>query len=67
MSQTSLISWTILLVAPMAFAQSDEEILEKVHANGEKIYLDQASFTLPEAFHDSGLAPSRRVEARSAP
>ena len=58
LSQTSLVAWTIVLVAPMAFAQSDEEILEKVRANGEKIYLQQASFTLPEVFHNSGLAPS---------
>ena len=49
---------TILLVASTAFSQSDEEILEKVRANGVKIYLEQASFTLPESFHNSGLASS---------
>ena len=48
----------ILLVVPTAYSQSDEEILEKVRANAAKIYLEQASFTLPESFHNSGLAPS---------
>lgn len=50
----------ILLVAPAAFSQSDEELLEKVHANAVKIYLEQASFTLPESFHNSGLALQTR-------
>ena len=49
---------TTLLVAPAAFSQSDGELLEKVRANAAKMYLEQASFTLPESFHDSGLAPS---------
>lgn len=53
-----LIFWTILLVPPIAFSQSDEDLLEKVRANGVKIYLEQASFTLPQSFHKSGLAPS---------
>lgn len=42
----------------MLYAQGDQEILEKVRANGMKIFLEQASWTLPESFHNSGLAPS---------
>ena len=48
----------ILLIGPAAFSQNDEDLLEKVRANAAKIYLEQASFTLPRSFHDSGLAPS---------
>jgi len=48
----------MLLISPMAYSQSDQEILETVRANGTRIYLEQASWTLPESFHNSGLAPS---------
>lgn len=48
----------MLLISPVIYAQSDQEILETVRANGTKIYLEQASWTLPESFHNSGLAPS---------
>ena len=58
MIRTSLIAWLILLVAPAAYSQSDEEILEEVRASVTKIFLEQASWTLPESFHNSGLAPS---------
>ncbi len=58
MIRISLITWMILLVAPTAYSQSDEEILEKVRASATKGFLEQASWTLPESFHNSGLAPS---------
>ena len=58
MIRTSLTVWMILLVAPTAYSQSDEEILEKVRASATKNFLEQASWTLPESFHNSGLAPS---------
>ena len=58
MRRIRLMLFTVLFVAPAAFSQSDEEILEKVRANAAKGYLEQASFTLPESFHNSGLAPS---------
>lgn len=58
MIRISLITWMILLVAPTAYSQSDEEILEKVRASATKTFLEQASWTLPESFHNSGLAPS---------
>ena len=48
----------ILLVAPTAHSQSDEEILETVRASAIEGFLEQASWTLPESFHNSGLAPS---------
>ena len=52
------VAWILLLVSTTAYAQSDEQILETVRANAEKIYLEQASSTLPESFHKSGLTPS---------
>ena len=58
MLRISRIAWIILLVAPAAHSQSDEEILEVVRTNAAKGYLEQASWTLPQSFHDSGLAPS---------
>ena len=58
MIRISLISCIMLLISPTAYSQSDQEILETVRANGTKIYLEQASWTLPESFHNSGLALS---------
>ena len=58
MIRISLISCIMMLISPTAYSQSDQEILESVRANGTKIYLEQASWTLPESFHNSGLAPS---------
>lgn len=58
MLRNSKIAWMILLVAPTAYSQSDERILEVVRANATKIALEQASWTLPESFRESGLAPS---------
>jgi hypothetical protein len=48
----------MLLISSVVYAQNDEEILESVRANLTKIFLEQASWTLPESFHNSGLAPS---------
>lgn len=48
----------VLLFTPLAHAQNDEEILEKIRASATAIFLEQASWTLPKSFHDSGLAPS---------
>lgn len=58
MLQISRIACIVLLVAPAAYAQSDEELLEVVRTSAAKGYLEQASWTLPQSFHDSGLAPS---------
>ena len=56
--QLTLITLIALVTAPAAYSQSDEDILEKVRASATKTFLEQASWTLPESFHDSGLAPS---------
>jgi hypothetical protein len=58
MKKISLIGCIMLLVAQTAYAQSDEEVLETVRANATKGFLEQASWTLPNSFHSSGLAPS---------
>ena len=52
------IAWIILLVALTVYSQSDEEVLEVVRANATQIALEQASWTLPRSFQESGLAPS---------
>jgi len=62
MNRFSLIGCSMLLVSPMAYSQSDEEILELVRANATEVFLEQASFTLPDSFHDSGLAPSDKAK-----
>ena len=51
-----------LALTGIANAQSDSELLAKVHARLEKIYLDQASFTLPDSFFNNGLEP--KAEAK---
>lgn len=58
MTRRYIIAGIIFFSAPGAFAESDDVILEKVRANAAKIYLAQASFTLPQSFHDRVLAPS---------
>ena len=60
MRRLSKIAWIILLVAPAAYSQSDEEILELVRVNAAEGYLEQAESTLPKSFYDSGLAPTDR-------
>lgn len=58
MNRFCLICCIMVLVSPEAYSQSDEEILERVRTNSVAIFLEQASFTLPDSFHNSGLAPS---------
>ena len=57
-----LVSCVMLLVSPVGYAQSDQEIPDTVRANATKIYLQQASWTLPESFNTSGLAPSDKAK-----
>jgi hypothetical protein len=52
-----MIGCIMLLVSLTAYSQSDKEILKAVRANATKIALEQASWTLPDSFHNSGLAP----------
>lgn len=58
MIRVSLIACFMILVAPKVYSQSDEEILNKVRSSATKVFLEQASWTLPESFRESGLAPS---------
>lgn len=58
MIRISMIGCIMLLVSLTAYSQSDQEILKAVRANATKIALEQASWTLPDSFHNSGLAPS---------
>ncbi len=48
--QLSFITLIALVTAPTAYSQSDEDILETVRASATKIFLEQASWTLPESF-----------------
>jgi hypothetical protein len=54
----TLLTLLALVTAPTAYSQSDEDILEMIRVSATKIFLEQASWTLPESFHNSGLAPS---------
>jgi hypothetical protein len=58
MKQFSFVGCIILLVSHMAYSKNDQEILETVRANATRIFLEQASWTIPDSFHNSGLAPS---------
>lgn len=62
MNRLELVIFCTLIQASTALAQSDQELLEIVRANAEKIYLEQVSFTLPESFHRSGLDPSTKEQ-----
>ncbi len=58
MKRITLITSIMLVAAPGAFAQSDEEIIETVRTSAAEIFLEQMSFTVPESFLNSGLSPS---------
>ena len=45
----------------LALAESDEEITSRVYASAKKIFLDQATWALPESFWNSGLAESDKT------
>ena len=58
MKRITLISTIILVAAPGAFAQSDEEVLETLRTLITETYLEQLPNDLPESFLNSGLSPS---------
>lgn len=58
MNRTWLTTSIVLIVAPGAFAQSDEEILKTIRASAAEIYLEQLPNDLPESFLNRGLSPS---------
>ena len=58
MIRISWVSCIMLLISSELRAHGDDEILKTVRTKATKIFLEQASWTLPESFHKSGLAPS---------
>lgn len=58
MRRILLIAWFVLGAIPAAFAETDQEIMDKIRASAERIFLEQASWTLPESFWKSGLDPA---------
>lgn len=56
LNRISFICCIMLFFSLKACAQNDNEMLETVRANAVAIFLEQASFTLPDSFHKSGLA-----------
>ncbi len=58
MKRVFVIVCILLLSSAIAHSESDQQILERVRTNATEIFLEQASWTLPESFHESGLAPS---------
>ena len=57
MPRASFLLSLIVLFGSLAQAQSDEQALAKIRTSAKQIFLDQASWTLPDSFHESGLAP----------
>ena len=58
MNRVTLITSIVLVAAPSAFAQSDEEIIEAIRTSIAETLLEQLPDTLPQSFKESGLAPS---------
>ena len=69
----SSISCSMLLIPPVTYAQSDQEILETVWANGIKIYLNEEGLgicmhfgTFQNRYRARALEPNPSRESRSA-
>jgi len=58
MKRTSLITSIMLVAGPGAFAQSDDQLIETVRSSVAEVFLEQASWVLPDSFHNSDLAES---------
>jgi hypothetical protein len=58
MKQINLITLIALVVAPAAFAQSDEELIEVVRMSAKENYLNLMVLTVTEPFQTSELSPS---------
>ena len=48
----------MLGLAHSAHAETDQQIIDKIRASAERIFLEQASWTLPKSFWESGLDSS---------
>jgi hypothetical protein len=58
MTRITLILSVLLVFASSAFAQSDEQLIETVRSSAVDVFLEQASWVLPDSFHKSDLAES---------
>lgn len=58
MKRMTLTTSIMLVAAPGAFAQSDEEIIDAIRSSAAEIFLEQMSITVPESFLNSGLSPA---------
>lgn len=58
MTRVILMVSVLLAAGPVAFAQSDAEIVDSIRTNAISVFLEQAHWVLPESFHNSDLSPS---------
>jgi len=62
MKRLSIPLLALLLAAPTAYSESDDELLDTVYANFVSVYLADAASTLPESFLNSGLDPTDKQQ-----
>lgn len=60
MMRKLLTSIAVLVASPDVFAQSDEQLIENLRSSAAATFLAQASWTLPDSFHNSGLVKSEK-------
>lgn len=58
MKRIFLITSIMLVAAPSAFAQSDAQLIDTVRSSAVEVFLKEASWVLPDWFHNSDLAES---------
>ncbi len=58
MKLVPLITSIMLAAAPVAFSQSDAEIVNTIQTNATRVFLEQAHWVLPESFLKGELSPS---------
>lgn len=56
MKRVSLITLIMLAAVSLVLAQSDEQLIETVRSSAVEIFLEQASWVLPDSFHNGDLA-----------
>ena len=61
MSTRFWLAVAVCLLAPVSYSEGEDELLELVRANAFEGFMEQASSTLPESFHNSGLAESDKM------
>jgi len=50
----------MLVAAPGVFAQSDEQLVGTIRSSAVEVFLEQASWVLPDSFQNSDLAESEK-------